>query len=42
VKAIRIPEGAHHLDLFFSHVNDPPSVRCCTIEARACLCMLAS
>lgn len=35
LKAIRIPKGAHHLDLFFAHVNDPPSVRCCSIiEAR--------
>ncbi|KAJ1477816.1 hypothetical protein T484DRAFT_1819987 [Baffinella frigidus] len=31
VVSIFIPEGAHHLDLFFSRAEDPPCVR----DARA-------
>ena len=27
VVALWVPEGAHHLDLFFSRREDPPSVR---------------
>jgi hypothetical protein len=27
VQAVIIPEGGHHLDLFFSNPNDPESVR---------------
>ena len=36
VRAIEVAQGAHHLDLFFSHEDDPPSVlaaRTAEIEA---------
>ena len=27
LRAFQVPQGAHHLDLFFEHPDDPPTLR---------------